>query len=188
MVLHFMCEIETALFFFFSWLDFMKFAFHLFPRLSLSETPFRLFHLFDLVYLILIYAPRQLPNNRSGLTWIQPTMTTDHVSKPTEADALILEAWGQGLMVGSLLIMAAITLSNMKSHILLHKLIFAEVRKSKDYLTQSFIRWIELRLIFALTIAHPGYGPWYFHLPPRASLWLVSIRNCDRSQHLLGPP
>lgn len=67
-------------------------------------------------------------------------MTTDHVSKPTEADALILEAWGQGLMVGSLLIMAAITLSNMKSHILLHKLIFAEVRKSKDYLTQSFIR------------------------------------------------
>ena len=59
---------------------------------------------------------------------------------PTEADALILEAWGQGLMVGSLLIMAAITLANMKSHILLHKLIFAEVRKSKDYLTQSFIR------------------------------------------------
>ncbi|CAI7672726.1 hypothetical protein PCG10_009704 [Penicillium crustosum] len=54
-------------------------------------------------------------------------MTTDHVSKPTEADALILEAWGQGLMVGSLLIMAAITLANMKSHILLHKLIFAEL-------------------------------------------------------------
>jgi hypothetical protein len=33
------------------------------------------------------------------------TMATDHISKPTEADALILEAWGQGLMVGSLLIM-----------------------------------------------------------------------------------
>ncbi|KAJ6151972.1 hypothetical protein N7497_006291 [Penicillium chrysogenum] len=53
-------------------------------------------------------------------------MATDHISKPTEADALILEAWGQGLMVGSLLIMAVITLANMKSHILLHKLIFAE--------------------------------------------------------------
>lgn len=60
-------------------------------------------------------------------------MATDHISKPTEADALILEAWGQGLMVGSLLIMAAITLANMKSHILLHKLIFAEVRKPKDW-------------------------------------------------------
>ncbi|OQE29277.1 hypothetical protein PENFLA_c004G07576 [Penicillium flavigenum] len=54
-------------------------------------------------------------------------MATDHISKPTEADALILEAWGQGLMVGSLLIMAVITLANMKSHILLHKLIFAEL-------------------------------------------------------------
>ncbi|CAG8172205.1 hypothetical protein PENNAL_c0025G06316 [Penicillium nalgiovense] len=54
-------------------------------------------------------------------------MATDHISKPIEADALILEAWGQGLMVGSLLIMAAITLANMKSHILLHKLIFAEL-------------------------------------------------------------
>ncbi|KAJ5513531.1 hypothetical protein N7463_003083 [Penicillium fimorum] len=54
-------------------------------------------------------------------------MATDHISKPTEPDALILEAWGQGFMVGSLLIMAAITLANMKSHILLHKLIFAEL-------------------------------------------------------------
>ena len=55
-------------------------------------------------------------------------MATDQITKPTEPDALILEAWGQGLMVGSLLIMAAITLANMRSHILLHKLIFAEVR------------------------------------------------------------
>ncbi|KAJ5835590.1 hypothetical protein N7447_001616 [Penicillium robsamsonii] len=54
-------------------------------------------------------------------------MGTDHIAKPTDPDALILEAWGQGLMVGSLLIMAAITLANMKSHILLHKLIFAEL-------------------------------------------------------------
>ena len=60
-------------------------------------------------------------------------MATDQISKPTEPDALILEAWGQGLMVGSLLIMAAITLANMRSHILLHKLILAEVRwKRKD--------------------------------------------------------
>jgi hypothetical protein len=54
---------------------------------------------------------------------------TDRVVRPTDPDALVLEAWGQGLMVGSLLIMAAITAANMKKHILLHKLILAEVRK-----------------------------------------------------------
>lgn len=51
---------------------------------------------------------------------------SDHTGRPTD-DGLVLEAWGQGLMIGSLLIMAAITLSNMKKHILLHKLILAEV-------------------------------------------------------------
>ncbi|KAJ5595167.1 uncharacterized protein N7459_001375 [Penicillium hispanicum] len=50
-----------------------------------------------------------------------------HISRPTDSDGLILEAWGQGLMFGSLVIMAAITISNMKKHILLHKLIFAEL-------------------------------------------------------------
>ncbi|KAJ5225918.1 hypothetical protein N7468_007143 [Penicillium chermesinum] len=49
------------------------------------------------------------------------------VEKPSDPDGLILEAWGQGLMVGSLLIMAAITIANMKKHVLLHKLIFAEL-------------------------------------------------------------
>jgi hypothetical protein len=51
---------------------------------------------------------------------------SDHTGRPT-GEGLVLEAWGQGLMIGSLLIMAAITLSNMKKHILLHKLILAEV-------------------------------------------------------------
>ena len=53
---------------------------------------------------------------------------TGQISRPTDPDGLVLEAWGQGLMVGSLLIMAAITISNMKRHILLHKLILAEVQ------------------------------------------------------------
>jgi hypothetical protein len=63
-------------------------------------------------------------------------MSSDRIVKPIDPDALILEAWGQGFMVGSLLIMAAITVANMKSHILLHKLIFAEV--SGD----SRLRWL----------------------------------------------
>jgi hypothetical protein len=41
--------------------------------------------------------------------------------------ALILEAWSQGLMTGSLFIMAAVTYANMRSGVLLHKLILLEV-------------------------------------------------------------
>ncbi|KAL3476947.1 hypothetical protein BJX99DRAFT_132721 [Aspergillus californicus] len=51
----------------------------------------------------------------------------ERIVRPTDPDSLVLEAWGQGLMVGSLVIMAAITISNMKKHILLHKLILAEL-------------------------------------------------------------
>ncbi|KAL4873075.1 hypothetical protein BDV12DRAFT_209708 [Aspergillus spectabilis] len=52
---------------------------------------------------------------------------SDRITRPTDPDGLVLEAWGQGLMVGSLLVMAAVTISNMKKHILLHKLILAEL-------------------------------------------------------------
>jgi hypothetical protein len=48
-------------------------------------------------------------------------------SRPTDPSGLVLEAWGQGLLVGSLVIMAAVTLANMKRHVLLHKLILAEL-------------------------------------------------------------
>lgn len=48
-------------------------------------------------------------------------------ARPKDPYGLVLEAWGQGLMVGSLVVMAAVTFSNMKRRILLHKLIFAEV-------------------------------------------------------------
>lgn len=57
---------------------------------------------------------------------------SDHTGRPT-GEGLVLEAWGQGLMIGSLLIMAAITLSNMKKHVLLHKLILAEVSTYYDH-------------------------------------------------------
>ena len=49
------------------------------------------------------------------------------VTKPTNPDGLILEAWAQGYMVGSLIIMACITISNMRRGVLLHKLILLEV-------------------------------------------------------------
>ncbi|RJE20430.1 hypothetical protein PHISCL_07240 [Aspergillus sclerotialis] len=51
----------------------------------------------------------------------------NQILRPTNPDALVLEAWGQGFMVGSLVVMAAITVVNMRRNVLLHKLIFAEV-------------------------------------------------------------
>ncbi|KAJ5240412.1 uncharacterized protein N7469_002003 [Penicillium citrinum] len=41
--------------------------------------------------------------------------------------ALVLEAWSQGLMAGSLVIMAAVTIANMRPGVLLHKLILLEL-------------------------------------------------------------
>lgn len=52
----------------------------------------------------------------------------DDTGKPTNPDGLVLEAWAQGYMVGSLIIMAAITVANMRKGVLLHKLILIEVR------------------------------------------------------------
>ncbi|KAL2005585.1 hypothetical protein VTN00DRAFT_10078 [Thermoascus crustaceus] len=53
--------------------------------------------------------------------------SSERVTRPTNPDGLVIEAWGQGLMVGSLVVMAAITIANMRKHILLHKLILAEL-------------------------------------------------------------
>lgn len=54
-------------------------------------------------------------------------MSAGDRGRPADLNGVILEAWSQGLIVGSLAIMTAITLANMKRHILLHKLILAEV-------------------------------------------------------------
>jgi len=50
------------------------------------------------------------------------------VTKPSDPDGLVLEAWAEGFMVGSLIIMSCITLANMRRGVLLHKLILLEVR------------------------------------------------------------
>jgi hypothetical protein len=43
------------------------------------------------------------------------------------AEAYIVEAWGEGFMFGALLIMSCITIANMRRGVLLHKLILFEV-------------------------------------------------------------
>jgi hypothetical protein len=53
------------------------------------------------------------------------TLSVGH--RPRDPDILVMEAWGQGFLVGSLVVMIAITAANMKKGVLLHKLIVAEV-------------------------------------------------------------
>ena len=53
------------------------------------------------------------------------TLSVGH--RPRDPDILVMEAWGQGFLVGSLVVMIAITAANMKKGVLLHRLIVAEV-------------------------------------------------------------
>ncbi|KIW15312.1 hypothetical protein PV08_05357 [Exophiala spinifera] len=53
--------------------------------------------------------------------------------KPTNAAHLTLEAWSQGMMVGSLVTMAMITAANMRAGVLLHKLVLLEVRMERNF-------------------------------------------------------
>lgn len=65
------------------------------------------------------------PQAPSPLAPLSRRMTA--VTKPTDIDGLILEAWAQGYMIGSIIIMICITVSNMRRGVFLHKLILLEV-------------------------------------------------------------
>ncbi|OJZ79692.1 hypothetical protein ASPFODRAFT_213158 [Aspergillus luchuensis CBS 106.47] len=54
-------------------------------------------------------------------------MTLSAGHRPRDPDILVMEAWGQGFLVGSLVVMIAITAANMKKEVLLHKRIVAEL-------------------------------------------------------------
>ena len=68
-----------------------------------------------------------LPHLYNGFDSLFKRSTTDKVEKPTDPAALTLEAWAEGFMVGSLIIMSCITLANMRRGVLLHKLILLEL-------------------------------------------------------------
>jgi hypothetical protein len=57
-----------------------------------------------------------------------PNLTLPYaIEKPAAGEGLILESWAQGLLVGAFVIMAGITVANMRKGVLLHKLILIEV-------------------------------------------------------------
>ncbi len=60
--------------------------------------------------------------------WHSLHRRADESNKPIDPHALVLEAWAEGFMIGSLIIMSCITLANMRRGVLLHKLILLEVR------------------------------------------------------------
>ena len=59
-----------------------------------------------------------------------PTATFGNWRDSKSPEAFIVESWSQGFMFGALLIMAVITVVNMKRRVLLHKLILLEVSMS----------------------------------------------------------
>lgn len=130
--------------------------------------------------------------------------------RPQDPDGLILEGWAQGFMVGSLVIMAAITVANMRRHLLLHKLILAEVYLSILFLfssnTSQPLRSLSpqvLSTISSLTvrlerqrqcqglmlmlspIAYTRDGTWNLHICSRSRLRLVSFRHRYWTQYIL---
>ncbi|KAI3045236.1 hypothetical protein CBS147353_11807 [Aspergillus niger] len=86
-------------------------------------------------------------------------MIPDAGQRPTDPDILVVEAWGQGFLVGSLIVMIAITAANMKIGVLLHRLIVAELALVLGHGTFIFLHapaygWFLSVTAVGLTISH----------------------------------
>ena len=71
-------------------------------------------------------------------------------NKPTDPNGLVLSAWAQGFMSGAIVIMACITIANMRKGVLLHKLILVEVLITRSYIPVVFISAPEIHVLFKL--------------------------------------
>ncbi|KAI2857972.1 hypothetical protein CBS63078_11349 [Aspergillus niger] len=79
--------------------------------------------------------------------------------RPIDPGILVVEAWGQGFLVGSLIIMIAITAANMKKGVPLHRLIVAELALALGHGTFIFLHapaqgWYLSATAIGLTISH----------------------------------
>jgi hypothetical protein len=78
------------------------------------------------------------------------------VERPTNPDGLVLEAWAQGYMVGSLIVMSCITMANMRKGAVLHKVslqAYAQFRKS--YVSATNVVLSQLILLEVRAILEP---------------------------------
>ncbi|KAL5383097.1 hypothetical protein DPSP01_006077 [Paraphaeosphaeria sporulosa] len=69
----------------------------------------------------------KLPHNMLGATSIALENRGGVVQKPANPNSLTLEAWSSGYLGGALVIMACITVANMRKGVLLHKLVLLEL-------------------------------------------------------------
>lgn len=108
---------------------------------------------------------------------------SSHEFKPSTPALLTLEAWSQGFMVGALVIMAGITLANMRSGVLLHKLIMLEVSGTvyRSAYKPGCLPWPKAR---------SGCTERFLRLLRSSGLGLVSLLHCcpaycilDYAQH-----
>lgn len=72
-------------------------------------------------------------------------------------NGLTLESWAQGYMVGSLLIMAAIAIANMRKHAILHKLILTEV---SGFINNKQTSWCQVTPIDTPCVFPSCYSAW----------------------------
>lgn len=98
-------------------------------------------------------------------------------SRPSDPVFLTLEAWSQGMMVGSLITMALITAANMRGKVLLHKLVLVEVWPSVRLFLSSHAHYQMFKLVLAIPngffifFEPPVFG-WY--LSSTATLLIIS--------------
>lgn len=78
------------------------------------------------------------------------------------SDDFILEAWSEGFMVGALIIMACITVANMRRKVLLHKLILLELLLAMSHGTFCFMSFKGYGWYLSSTAALL-YCSWFIH-------------------------
>jgi hypothetical protein len=108
----------------------------------------------------------------------------EEVGKPKDPAGLVLEAWAEGFMVGSLIIMSCITLANMRRGVLLHKLILLEVG-----LHGNLSLYVSVTYTYLCTslIARPRLLARLLHPLQSARICVVVICGRDISERLVVP-
>lgn len=93
-------------------------------------------------------------------------------------EGFILESWSEGFMVGALMIMACITVANMRQGVILHKLILCEVCRH-----HALDLVVHQRLI---VLASPGHISRHVLLHEFPRLWVVSFQHGRVTVLLVG--
>lgn len=98
------------------------------------------------------------------------------VHRPVDdPNALVLEAWSEGLMTGSLVIMAAITIANMRAGVLLHKLILLEVLCRVPIAVHQWCLYEKNSPI----AVDPGHGSRNLHFCPKRTVGIWHRQQLD---------